>query len=273
MKNIWTITVFTLREAMARKVFITFVAISVLVLLIMALIFGMTDSVSILSNLQKGSGDASMGNIINGLELLIVAPLTGLGLLLAIFASASFIPVMLEKGNIDLLLSKPVSRVQLLLGKYFGGLLVVFLNLAFLILGVWLIISLKFSVWDPKFLTTIITVTFTFAVLYSMIVLFGVLTKNSTFGMMMAYLIFLILSPGLSALNGRLGLLISSDFWKAVIKGLYYIIPNTSDLMGSVTIGLATGRGIESYTPIWTSFLFLLVMIGASLQVFGKKDF
>ncbi len=273
MKNIWVITVYTLREAMARKVFIFFISISVLVLLLMALIFSMSDTVSILSNMQKGAGDASMGNVINGLELLIVAPLSGLGLLLAIFASASFIPIMLEKGNIDLLLSKPVSRVQLLLGKYLGGLLVVFLNIAFLIIGVWLIISLKFSNWDLNFLTTILTVTFTFAVLYSMIVLFGVLTKSSTFGMMMAYFIFLILSPGLSALNGRLSLLISSEFWRTVIKGFYYIIPNTSELMGSTTIGLATGRGIESYSPILTSFLFLLVMIGASLWVFNKKDF
>ena len=47
MKNIWVITVYTLREAMARKVFIFFTAISILVLLLMALIFGMSDSVSI----------------------------------------------------------------------------------------------------------------------------------------------------------------------------------------------------------------------------------
>ena len=101
-------------------------------------------------------------------------------------------PIMLEKGNIDLLLSKPMSRTQLLLGKYLGGILVVFINIAFLIIGTWIIISLKFSYWNFNFTFVIIVITFTFAVLYSVVVLFGILFRSSVPGMMIAYFIFLI---------------------------------------------------------------------------------
>ena len=138
-----------------------------------------------------------LAEVITKIQLMITAPLSNLCLLLAIFASSSFVPLMLEKGNIDLLLSKPISRTQLLLGKYFGGILVVFINIAFLILGAWIIISLKFSYWNFNFPLVILVITFTFAVLYSLVVLFGIIFRSSVPGMMTAYFIFLILSPAL----------------------------------------------------------------------------
>ncbi len=139
MKNIAIVTWYTIKEAMARKVFIFFAVISALVIIFTAVILGITDVASLAEGFAKGQGMMDVGIIISKLEIAIVSPLAGLGLLLAIFASSSFVPIMLEKGNIDLLLSKPVSRTQLLWGKYFGGTAVVFLNIAILIIGVWLV--------------------------------------------------------------------------------------------------------------------------------------
>src|SRR5690606_13420285 len=97
-----------------------FFAISVLVIIGTALVFLLVDSSSILNSFLSEKNPL-IENVLLNLQLAIVSPLTSLCLLLAIFSSASFIPVMLEKGNIDLLLSKPVSRSELLWGKYFGG--------------------------------------------------------------------------------------------------------------------------------------------------------
>ncbi len=273
MKNTLIMTWYTLREAMARKVFIFFIVISAIVLLITGLVFSMTATEKIVTGFSKNLPNIDISMIVSKLELLIVTPLAGLCLILAIFASASFIPIMLEKGNIDLLLSKPVSRSQLIWGKFWGGLLVVFLNIAFLIIGVWLIISLKFSYWNPSFLLIILITTFTFAVLYSLIILFGVLTKGSTLGMMVAYFIFIILSPLLDSSQGKLGFLIQSKFWKAIIDGIYYIVPKTSELMGKISFSLAGGNGIENWQPVLTSLAFLLLTMGITISVFRKKDF
>jgi len=273
LRNIFIITWFTLREAMARKVFLFFAGISILVLLGSILVFSLVDTQSFISTMTQGQADLVVSEIIAKLELLIISPLAGLCLLLAIFSSASFVPVMLEKGTIDLLLSKPISRPQLLIGKYLGGLLVVFLNILFLIVGVWLIISLKFSYWEFSFLLVSLTVTFAFAVLYSIIVLFGVITRSSILGMMVAYLIFLILSPLLQLYKAELHTFIENGFAKTILDGLYYIIPQTAELMGKITVEVAAGHGIENYSPVITSFFLLILVMSFSIFLFRKKDF
>ncbi len=273
MKNVAIVSWYTLKEAMARKVFIFFAAISILVVIFTAVILGVTNTQSIMTGLPGKNNLPDIGFIISRLEVMIISPLAGLGLLLAIFASSSFIPVMLEKGNIDLLLSKPVSRSQLLWGKYLGGILVMFLNIALLIIGVWLSISIKFSYWSFTFLWGILVITFTFAVLYALIVLFGVITKSSMPGMMFAYLIFLILSPLLKLAHYEMRILISNDFWKSAADAAYYILPKTSELMGTIILKLASGETITDYQPVWSSFLFLTAMMGIGNYVFNKKDF
>ena len=271
MKNIWIMTWFTLREALARKVFIFFLTISAVVIIMAALILGLSDKASFTMNVS--GGNMQFVNPITFIEMMIISPLSGLCLLLSIFASASFVPIMLEKGNIDLLLSKPVSRDQLLWGKYFGGILVVLINITFLVIGVWSVISIKFSNWDFSFLLIILVITFTFAVLYSLIVLLGVLSKGSTLGMMVAYFVYIILSPLLFLAKDKLLVYIQSDFLKSVIKGLYYIVPKTHELMEQVMKELASGKGIESYQPILTSFAFLILTMGITISIFRKKDF
>ena len=273
MKNTLIMTWFTLREAMARKVFIAFFIISCIALLIMILVFSLTGTTSIISGFSKSNQNIPVHQITSGLELLIVTPLSGLCLLLAIFSSASFVPVMLEKGNIDLLISKPVSRSQLIWGKFWGGILVVFLNIAFLVMGAWLIISIKFSHWDFSFLLIIFSITFTFAVLYSLIIFFSVITKGQTVGMMVAYFIFIILSPLLSSGHSEWGAIIQSKLLKSLIDIGYYIIPKTSELMGKITFELAMGKSIGDYQPILTSLAFLILTMGITISIFRKKDF
>jgi len=221
MKNIYQIIQFTIREALARKVFIFFGAIILLVLVGTLLVFGLVDISTLTSVANQSGQNIMMRQIVSSLELLIVNPLANLGLLLAIFSSASFIPVMLEKGNIDLLLSKPISRTQLLLGKYLGVVLFVFLNILVFVLGVWLIISIKFDYWDASFLTLAFVITFAFAVLYALILLFGVITKNSVLGMMIAYLIFLIISPLLFLYKEKLNEFVTSELVDNILDGLY----------------------------------------------------
>jgi len=266
MRNIGIMTMSTLREAMSKKVFIFFVGISLIVLIIQAVIFSFFNTNLLIKGVAVSEG-------ISMLELMIISPLSSLCLLLSIFSCSSFIPSMLEKGNIDLLLSKPVTRTELLLGKYAGGLLVVFINIIILILGVWLLIGLKFGYWNFAFLYSSLVITFTFAVLYSIIVLFGIITQGSMSGMMSAFFIFIVLSPLLYAAKFKGMNFIENETLRTVINWFYYIIPKTHELMGETLNNLTTKGGIENYQPIVTSFAFLLVMLLLSVFIFRKKDF
>ena len=273
MKNIWITTWYTVREALARKVFLFFLVLSALAIIITAIVVSVLSDASLISGVTAQQNKLVLESVATSIQLIVITPLAGLCILLAIFSSSSFVPNMLEKGNIDLLLSKPISRSQLLLGKYFGGLLVVLINVGFLIIGVWLVIAIRFSTYNFNFLSIILSITFTFAVLYSLIVLFGVITQSSVLGMMSAYFIFLILSPLLYAGKVQFDEIIKNDILKSVIKFFYYIIPKTSELMGSVTMNLATGKGIADWQPVLTSLTFLIAAVGYASYIFNKKDF
>jgi hypothetical protein len=57
-----------------------------------------------------GPGDLTAAALVQGIQVGISFVLYPLGILLAVFATASLVPRMLEKGTVDLLLAKPVSR-------------------------------------------------------------------------------------------------------------------------------------------------------------------
>jgi ABC-type transport system involved in multi-copper enzyme maturation permease subunit len=100
-------------------------------------------------------------------------------LLVAVILTAFFIPNMLRKGSLDLIIAKPLSRWQLLLYKYIGGLTFMLLVSACTVGGVWLVTALRTGDWNPAFLLGIPVLTFTFAALYAVSTLTAVLTRSA----------------------------------------------------------------------------------------------
>lgn len=99
-------------------------------------------------------------------------------MLLSCIITAFYIPNMLQKGTIDLLLAKPIGRVGLLLYKYVGGLTFMFLNTTVLILGLWLVLGLRSGIWELSFLLMIPILTFEFALFYALSTWIAVWTRS-----------------------------------------------------------------------------------------------
>src|SRR5262249_18035280 len=99
-------------------------------------------------------------------------------ILVSIIITAFFIPNMLRKGTVDLLLVKPIHRATLLVYKYIGGLVFIFLTSAITVVGIWLALGLRSGIWSTGFLLTVFVMTFFFAILYAVSTLFGVLTRS-----------------------------------------------------------------------------------------------
>lgn len=272
MKNIYTLSVLTFREALSRKIFIFFFSVSTFVLFLFAVLFLAINPESFSGMSAAGAvSDSIHISIARGLKLFIMIPLYGGGLFISIFSVANFIPLMTEKGNIDLLLSKPVSRAQIILGKFFGGIAMVFVNIAYLIIGLWFLIGFKFGDWDLSFMLTIFTITFAFALLYSLIILIGIVTKSSVISMIISYVIFFILSPIL-ANSDSIYDFINSNVLKYILEFLHYITPQTSEL-STITSDLATGNSLLSLEPIFTSLILLIIFLSISIVIFNKKDY
>jgi ABC-type transport system involved in multi-copper enzyme maturation permease subunit len=270
MRNIIEVTRFTLREALAKKVFIFYLGFSVLSLLILGLVLGLADTDQMFN---IGADGSLVEKIILNLQIMVSGSLGTLLIFLAVFSSANFISSMLEKGTADIFLSKPITRNQLLWGKFTGGTIVFIINIMLPVIGSWLIISFKFGFINANFFWIILTYTFVFTILYSIVILFGVMTRSSFPGIMTAYFIFIVLSQLLLAGYENIEQITENSFLQYLVKGLYYILPKTAELLGKITNNLIMGEQIENFQPVITSFLFLIFMMILSTFLFKKKDF
>ncbi len=271
MRNIWIIAKYTFKEALSRKVFVTFFAITSFFLFVISLFF-LSSNLNIVIKMTKFGESANFNlSVLNALKYFFIAPLFGGGLFLSIFSSSSFIPNMLEKGNIEILLSKPISRGELILGKFFGVTAMVLVNIAYAVVGFYLILGIKFDVWEPNLLLSIFTITFAFSLLYSMIIFIGITTKSSLSAMMISDLIFFIFSPRLSA-REQIAMLLGGEYTKPILDFFYYIVPQTSELK-DITTSLVSGQPVETLMPIWVSLIFIVVFLFASIEIFKRKDY
>jgi ABC-type transport system involved in multi-copper enzyme maturation permease subunit len=264
----------TFREAFARLIFWGFYGLSTALIVFFLFIMridvveGAKATITLFG--QSGGRTQAVQDLVRSVHGGIAVFLYTWGMALAIFASAGLVPTMLEPGRIELLISKPVSRHHLLLGRYLGNLLVVAVNISYLVLGIWAVFGWKTGIWNTAFLWTIPSTVFIFAVLLCVIMLVSVLFESAALSVMVTFGLMLI-SPIL-AQTKLMDKLLSSEWTRGLWKGLYYIFPKVYDL-GKMTLDVVRGKGVESLMPVWNSALFAAVVLGAALYFFSKRDY
>jgi ABC-2 type transport system permease protein len=264
----------TFREALARKIFWVLFGLSTLMILFFLflmridIVSGATATVAIFGRQTRANPDVE--RVVRGVYGVIATFLYTWGMFLAVFASAGLVPSVLEPGRIELLLSKPLSRTHILLGRFAGNVLVIALNTVYLVLGVWTILGVKTGIWSPTFLIAIATTTFIFAVLLAVVVLIGV-TLESAAAATMISVALMIISPILAQTSLMMRLL-SSEWSRNVWRVLYYSLPKVYEI-GKMTLDAIQSRTFAGFAPIWSSALFGVVMLGAALVIFARRDF
>src|SRR5271170_7457519 len=154
MKNSLTATIAliqdTFREAFARKIFWGLFGLStamILFFLFLLRIDLVEGGIAATSAFGRTFNHTDVDKLVRGVYGGVATFLYSWGMFLAVFASAGLIPAVLEPGRIELLLSKPVSRTHILLGRYLGNILVVGSNVAYLVLAIWIILGIKTGIW------------------------------------------------------------------------------------------------------------------------------
>lgn len=262
----------TFREGLARKTIITFFAISSFFLLIAIIIAIFLKPESMVPAAPAGATVPQ--DLVETFVWRLEAGLAGFihfaALVLSIFATASILPHAMEKGTIDLYLSKPVSRPLLMHGIYLGGGAIVLANVAYFVAGMWLIISLKTGYWNPQFLAVIPMVTCSFLVLYTGMLALGVATRSSALTIIVMYIFVYIISPILASHKGYFPY-IESETVKDAILGVYYTLPKPADFDG-ITASLVMHLGVD-WMPVWSSAIFAAAMYALALLLFRRKQF
>jgi ABC-type transport system involved in multi-copper enzyme maturation permease subunit len=219
------------------------------------------------------------------------------GILIGVVITAFFVPSMLRKGTVDLLIVKPIPRPLILLYKYVGGLSFVFLNSLFVVVGMWLVLGLRSGIWAPGFLVSILTITFFFAILYSLSVLLGVLTGSPVVSILLTVVAWFALwlvgtvYTGLEGLRKNEGAQQASGVpgWVfTTVDVLHFVLPRTKDVdilstkvisRGVLTEAEIKHRGLDKLPDLnWAESLsvsgaFMAVMLGLASWRFAVKDY
>lgn len=266
----------TFRESFARKIFWGFLGCSTALILLFLLalnidlVEGARAAVTIFGQEVNRGRLVEVDKMVRGILGGVAAFLFTAGLFLSIFAAAGLIPTVFEPGRIELLLSKPVTRSRLLVGRYLGVLGVIAANMLYLVLGVWLVLGAKTGIWNAGFLAAAGLAVFAFAVLLAVVLLVAVLSSSAVLATMVAYF-FVLVSP-LLAQHDRIAPLFRRPWARETVECLYYVFPKIYDL-GNMSRLILQDRTFPGWMPLWSSALFGAVMLGAGLWAFSRKDY
>lgn len=261
----------TFREAIAKKIFIGFFAIATLIILIFLFLINV-DSIEGMVNMMESAGEEGVKQLVIGFEVAMINISYLLIITFCFISVSSFIPSMLEKGNIDILLSKPVSRTKIILAKFLGGVLLIFVSLLYLIGSVWLILSLKSGFWHVPFLYSILWLTLSFAIIYSLIIFIGLISQSTILSIIVSLFLVFIVCPILYFREETIFSLVNNEVVQFIVNFFYYILPKPTDI-NQITTDMITGNPIKSYMPVFSSVLFMLAALSASIFYFKKKDY
>lgn len=231
---------YTFRELIARATLIVLAAISTLILLFALAAFSTraTDEGTFIRFFGNDISPALTGEMLETYVAQLQSGFSGglfMGVVLfGVLATAGAIPDMLERGTADLYLSKPLSRWQLLLGKFLGAVAVVFVNILYFIGALWLISGLRLGVWNMSFLGSALLLTLVFACLSAVITFTSVLTRTTAVAVLTAFLLIILVEPILFQRQTNLFLLSENPVYRAALDGVSYCLPQFSGARNAI---------------------------------------
>ncbi|MEM9998785.1 MAG: ABC transporter permease subunit [Bacteroidota bacterium] len=272
----------TLRELRAKWIVVGLFAVATVLWVLLASLLNLDVVDGTLAGFRIAGGEVQMEGGpselagFTALQQVVVVVETGvaggaywLGILLALFATGALVTSLLERGQIDLTLSKPLSRTQVLGGRVlgvWGAMLVLF---TYLFVMVWLVMALKSGIWNPRFLLAIGLVFGMFVTMYGVTTLVSVLSGSTALALIVTYGVLFASLP-LGA-HSQLAPVLSPGFREAYLAA-YHLLPKFPEVTG--IIGRFTLRQeIPTFYPFLSSLGFGAVCYALAFWRFGKKDF
>jgi ABC-2 type transport system permease protein len=273
-----------MREAAARWTLLAYFFLSTVLILIFASAVNLDIVDGALAGARLFGKDVTMPDHTINIERLVLgfesgfsAVLYFLCTFLAIFATAHLVPRMQEKGTIDLYLSRPVSRLKLLLSRYVAGLILAGSNVFYLLGSIWLIVMWKTHVVHPRFFIAAAIILFVIATLLAFAFLVGVITSSTAVSIMTTYglFFFALMLVG----HDRIAAAVSKEWQAWLINTLYWILPKSAELGQAVIAFVSGGQAPErlasalTLAPFLSTAAFGIVCLALASWCFQRKEF
>jgi ABC-type transport system involved in multi-copper enzyme maturation permease subunit len=267
----------TARELVLKATMLVLAGISTLFLLVVLAgvsTTGSPDGVTIVIFGQPAtppSNGEMLMQFVRGFEASAAGGLFAGVILFGILATAGLMPDTLEKGTVDLYLSKPLARAEVLAGRAAGAGLAIFLNILYFLGGLWLIVGAKTGTWETRFLMAPLGMTFSFICFYGMVSFLGIMSRNTAIAIIGAFLYEFVIARLLQDRVMLLYPLTSSEAIHRVLDAFYYIFPQTGGIQASF-MGFVSGM-ILDWKPIAATFLSAAGWYAAGWWILEKSDF
>ncbi|GJM19583.1 MAG: hypothetical protein DHS20C14_17960 [Phycisphaeraceae bacterium] len=116
--------------------------------------------------------------------------LSWIATILALVSTAGIVPDLISGGSIETVLSKPISRLRLLLTKLGTGLLFVALQVGVFSLGCFLVFGIRAGVWNFGLFLAIPIVVLFYSYLFSVCALLGMVTRSTVAALLLTVLLW-----------------------------------------------------------------------------------
>jgi len=276
MTRFWAIIENTWKEGIAKKTILVIFILTTIIIGFFLLALSEAQNVLYLFGQEINADvmDDSTEEIIRTIEAGIIGFFYQVAIFIGIFAIASFYPSMQEKGTVDLLLSRPMSRFNIFLAKFIGCMLVVFSLIFYLIMGTWLVIYMKTGIAFTEYLLTIPIFMLIFFSFMSFVAMIGIISRSTATSAVMALFFPFIFSSILFGFHES-GIMDGHGFWGDFFNVLYVIFPKTIELMDwNITLVAAQDIArIDLPFAIGSTLAFSIVCYAVGSFVFQRRSY
>ncbi|QIZ72551.1 ABC transporter permease [Oxynema aestuarii] len=201
-----------------------------------------------------------------------IAAIGILGLIVTAFVGTGLINKEIERRTVLVLLSKPIGRAELIVGKHLGlsGVLAVLISSTTLFYFILLAINdIRFPF--GSLLVAMLYLFLELSLLTAVAILFGVLT-SSLLATLLTFGIYVI--GHLSADILKAGELSQSPSLEAITKGIYFIIPNLSrlDLKNDAVYGVLPDL-MTLLLNAGYALIYIVLLLAIANLIFARREF
>jgi len=225
-------------------------------------------------------GQLTLGNEVKVILDLGLASISIFGTLIAIFIGIGLVYKELDKRTIYALIAKPIHRHELIVGKYFGLLLTLFVNMAIMTAGLELALLYHGRIGlaaHMLLLPAVYLVFLSLALVTALALLFSTFSTPAL-SALFTFFLWIIGHFGNDLLGfGEISKVVHT---KGLCRCLNYVIPNFSifDVMSSRNIiqNAAYYRPVDPYSVLGASLycvLYCAIMLSLSISIFSRRDF
>jgi Cu-processing system permease protein len=213
-----------------------------------------------------------------------LAALSMMGLAIAVFIGIGLVAKEVERKSIYSVLSKPVSREQFVLGKYFGLVMTLAVNLGAMCAAFYAVLSVMHlltpgstraasgaAIVDPRLMIAVVLIFGELMIVTAVALFFS--TFSSPFLSAMLTLALWVAGHFNADLR-QFEEVMESPIAASVARGLYYLLPNLApfNVKAEVVHGVPVSASHVGLTLAYAA-VYIAALLLAAMAVFRRRDF